>query len=1292
MKNKVVRKLLMIGLSSSVALTSTVGVTAASMDTALEAVAEDETETETETEVDSEEDVTEETTEVVEETSEDTGVSTYSAPATKTIYVSYIDENGVPVDGAEIEQVTVPEEAVNFNASLLTKVPAGYELCVSGDIECTNDTINVAVRKKVAPAEKTIYVSYIDENGTPIDGAEIEQVKVPADAANFNASLLTKIPAGYELCATGDIECTNDTINVKVRKAQKTIYVSYVDESGMPLPNAIEKVKVPADAGNFSASLLNEIPEGYELVEKGDIPCASDTINVKVRKIVAVDTKIIYVSYIDENGVPVEGAEIEQVTVPADAANFNASLLKKVPAGYELCATGDIECVNDAINVTVRKTQAVVGKTVYVSYIDEETKQPLENAIEVVELETGATMFNAGILKKVPAGYELCATGDVYIGDSDTVNIAVRKAQKTVYVSYIDEETKMPLENAIEEIKLAADANSFNTSILTKVPAGYEVCITGDVTFEGDSVNVEVRKKAAEEKTVYVSYIDEETKMPLENAIEEIKLAADANSFNTSILTKVPAGYEVCVTGDVAFEGDSVNVEVRKKAAEEKTVYVSYIDEETKMPLENAIEEIKLAADANSFNTSILTKVPAGYEVCVTGDVAFEGDSVNVEVRKVVEEKTVYVSYIDADTKMPLENAIEELKVAADATMFNTSALKAVPVGYTLAVTGDVYFGEGDSVNVEVRKKAAEEKSVYVSYIDEETKMPFENGIEEIKVAADATSFNTSVLTAVPEGYELCITGDIAFEGDSVNVEVRKKAAEEKTVYVSYIDEETKMPFENGIEEIKVAADATSFNTSILTAVPAGYELCITGDIAFEGDSVNVEVRKAEKSVYVSYIDEETKMPFENGIEEIKVAADATSFNTSILTKVPAGYELCITGDIAFEGDSVNVEVRKAEKSVYVSYIDEETKMPLENAIEEIKLAADATSFNTSVLAAVPAGYELCAVGDVYIGENDTVNVEVRKVVTERTVYVSYIDEETKMPFENGIEEIKVAADATTFNTSVLTAVPAGYELCETGDVYIGENDTVNVEVRKSVVREKDIVIGYVDEKDGTEIAVSQITIPEDATYFNTSMLTDVPEGYELVTVGDIWLGSATVAEVQVRKIENVQDVTVQYVTEDGEVVGTGALQLDADATYVNTNALTDVPEGYVVAIVGDLPIEDGTVVVTVRLAETDPENPTPTPDPENPENPDPETPDPENPTPEPENPDQPTNPQPTTRPENNNNNNNNTNTNQNQAQTQTNNPRTGDMTNTMPLFAGLLGSGAMIGLIQRLRRRKDDK
>ncbi len=111
MKKNLVRKVLMIGICSSVALTSTVGFTASSMDTALEAVAENETETDSEEDVAEEtedvaeetEDVAEETEDVVEEAAEDAGVSTE-----KIIYVSYIDESGAPIEGAEIEQVKVP--------------------------------------------------------------------------------------------------------------------------------------------------------------------------------------------------------------------------------------------------------------------------------------------------------------------------------------------------------------------------------------------------------------------------------------------------------------------------------------------------------------------------------------------------------------------------------------------------------------------------------------------------------------------------------------------------------------------------------------------------------------------------------------------------------------------------------------------------------------------------------------------------------------------------------------------------------------------------------------------------------------------------------------------------------------------------------------------------------------------------------------------------------------------------------------------------------------------------------
>ena len=507
-------------------------------------------------------------------------------------------------------------------------------------------------------------------------------------------------------------------------------------------------------------------------------------------------------------------------------------------------------------------------------------------------------------------------------------------------------------------------------------------------------------------------------------------------------------------------------------------------------------------------NTGRLT-APEGYEVCVTGDVpATAGAGLNVEVRKVA-AKTVEVTFIDEETKAPVG---EKINVEVKDGMINTARLTA-PEGYEVCVTGDVPAIAGAGLNVEVRKVAA--KTVEVTFIDEETKAPVG---DKVNVEVKDGMINTGRLTA-PEGYEVCVTGDVpATAGAGLNVEVRKVAA--KTVEVTFIDEETKAPVG---EKINVEVKDGMINTARLTA-PEGYEVCVKGDVpAIAGAGLNVEVRKAEKTVYVSYIDEETKMPFENGIEEIKVAADANSFNTSILKNVPEGYELCVVGDIAFEGDSLNVEVRKAEKTVYVSYIDEETKMPFENGIEEIKVAKDATYFNTSLLKEVPAGYELCELGDVYIGENDTVNVEVRKLAAEeKTVYVSYIDEETKMPFENGIETIKLAKNATYFNTSLLKEVPAGYELCELGDVYIGENDTVNVEVRKLAAEEKTVYVSYIDEetKMPFENGIETIKLAKNATYFNTSLLKEVPAGYELCEVGDVYIGENDTVNVEVRKIK----------------------------------------------------------------------------------------------------------------------------------------------------------------------------
>ena len=288
-------------------------------------------------------------------------------------------------------------------------------------------------------------------------------------------------------------------------------------------------------------------------------------------------------------------------------------------------------------------------------------------------------------------------------------------------------------------------------------------------------------------------------------------------------------------------------------------------------------------------------------------------------------------------------------------------------------------------------------------------------------------------------------------------------------------------------------------------------------------DAVFEAPKPASKLVYVSYI-LESGAPLDAEIEKIELEADATTFSTSLLKKVPAGYELCETGDVYIgTNDTVNVKVReikKPAKVVYVSYILESGE-PLANAIEQIELENGATTFSTSLLKKVPAGYELCETGDVYIGTNDTVNVKVREIKKPaKVVYVSYILESGE-PLANAIEQIELENGATTFSTSLLKKVPAGYELCETGDVYIGTNDTVNVKVRETKKPAKVVYVSYILENgEPLANAIEKIELENGATTFNTSVLKEVPTGYELCETGDVYIGTNDTVNVKVREVK----------------------------------------------------------------------------------------------------------------------------------------------------------------------------
>ena len=384
----------------------------------------------------------------------------------------------------------------------------------------------------------------------------------------------------------------------------------------------------------------------------------------KVKK-PAPTTKTVYVSYILESGAPLD-AEIEKIELKAGATTFSTSLLKKVPAGYELCETGDVYIgTSDTVNVKVREAKKP-AKVVYVSYILE-SGEPLANAIEKIELENGATTFNTSLLKQIPVGYELCETGDVYIGENDTVNVKVRKpaepAVKEVKINfYCPEEKKQVAEPTVV---VNADATCVNSSAYASmVPAGYELVEVGDMPIRDGYVYAEVRKVAT--KTIKINYYSEEEEKQI--AEVEMTVPADATYVNTSALT-APAGYELVLAGDLPIRDGYVYAAVRKVPT--TTIKISYVDEATDK--EVGTEDLVVNQGSTVVNFNVLKSVPAGYELCESGDFYVGNGSAKVMVRKTKSNNGSSSSSASSSSNKTTTASNEKQVVKAAAAPANTT-------------------------------------------------------------------------------------------------------------------------------------------------------------------------------------------------------------------------------------------------------------------------------------------------------------------------------------------------------------------------------------------------------------------------------------------------------------------------------------------------------------------------------------------------------------------------------------------------------------------------------------------
>lgn len=426
---------------------------------------------------------------------------------------------------------------------------------------------------------------------------------------------------------------------------------------------------------------------------------------------------------------------------------------------------------------------------------------------------------------------------------------------KTIFVSYLEgAEWK-----ASEQVEVPVDATAINTSLLKNVPAGYETCETGDLPLNGsDCININIRKKTT--KTIYVSYIDEETSLPFANGIEQVEVAADATTFNTSALKNVPEGYVLCETGDVYFgDNDTPNVKVRKKAEEKKTINVTYFyvgENGENIPC--GTDSVTLDASATTFNNTTLTNVPEGYEICRIGDESVgniaNGEFIYIEVReKAAQTRKVRVHYVSESGEM-IEDNIEELTIPADQTVVKTADLKKIPAGYEVCAVGDINFSGVEDVNVEVRKKAAQTRTVYVHYIDAETKIPFENAIEKIEIPADEIHVNTSDLKEIPAGYEPVVTGDLDFYNtDDVNVELRK-IEKVTTLHITFETVDGTVVGEKTFEKTSTDEEEVVFTLGDDIVLPEGYHFVNNGQIDYR------KIKAGQTAATVMFVEQdETK-------------------------------------------------------------------------------------------------------------------------------------------------------------------------------------------------------------------------------------------------------------------------------------------------------------------------------------------------------------------------------------------------------------------------------------------------
>ena len=228
----------------------------------------------------------------------------------------------------------------------------------------------------------------------------------------------------------------------------------------------------------------------------------------------------------------------------------------------------------------------------------------------------------------------------------------------------------------------------------------------------------------------------------------------------------------------------------------------------------------------------------------------------------------------------------------------------------------------------------------------------------------------------------------------------------------------------------------------------------------------------------------------------------------------------------------------------------------------------------------VPEGYKMTVSGDFYAEAGGKLEINIEKISSNVIMNIQFVDKaggfiaggDYTLP--EGIQ-----------NYSILQQyVPKGYRMTVSGDFTVVEGGSEKVTV-ESIYDGTILNFAFVD-ANGNKVGGGDVTVDTDKNgIFNWSEVQDiVPAGYELTLSGDQFVadyigGNNTIT---VSKIYNSTIVNVQFIDENGTVVGGGDYFVDEDGDGIFNASELELPVGYKLNGGGDYFVTDSDINIPV--------------------------------------------------------------------------------------------------------------